>query len=326
MAESRYSRSASYLKAKAETKSNTAKKHRRRLPKWLLSLAAAAVLVLVCLVVTGRLPYKPDDSSVLNVEPAALNVWFFDVGQGDAALVMGPEGETILIDAGPGLSAARLRVSLHALGISEFDCAIFTHPHEDHIGGADDLLQAFGAKTVILSPGVFTPSASQVRMNVEIADCGAEVIEASPGRMLTLGSLKLILLAPCSVEYEDENDLSVVVRIEYGGISLLFTGDITEAAERDLLALYDPVILKCDLLKVGHHGSAGSSSEGFITAVSPEYAVISAGADNEYGHPAPSVLQRLKYSRIFRTDRDGTIHAVSDGTDFIFYTENGEKK
>lgn len=252
-------------------------------------------------------------------EPAApvegqVEFHFIDVGQGDAALIRTPEGN-ILIDAGTNDAEDELVAYLKAEGITELAYAVFTHPHEDHIGGADAVLEYCEVKNVIL-PEVTATTKVYERMMDAIDTEGATIIIAVPEATYAVGDLKLTILGPVGSDYADMNNDSVVLRADFGESSVLYTGDAEDVSEEEMLAKYRlNGKLDCDLLKVGHHGSENSSTEDFLDAVTPELAVISCGAGNKYGHPTQETLARLDARNVtyWRTDLLGSIVIVSDG-------------
>lgn len=251
-------------------------------------------------------------------QPAAVegevSFHFIDVGQADAALICTTEGN-ILIDAGTGSSETDLKTYLDSKGVKDIEYAIFTHPHEDHIGGADMIMEKYNVKNVIL-PNKKHDSQTFNKMMNNIEKSKAEMHYAKPNDTYTVGDLKLTILAPQKDGYSELNDYSVVVRVDYGATSALFTGDAEALSEEEMLKAYllDNK-LDCDLLKVGHHGSNSSSTQAFLDKVSPKMAVISCGKDNDYGHPTGEILDRLKKSQVpyYRTDLEGSIVFVSNG-------------
>ena len=241
---------------------------------------------------------------------------FVDVGQGDAALIRTSEGN-ILVDAGTGQSEEGLRAYLDDLGIEKIRYAVFTHPDEDHIGGADTVLRNYDVETVVLPRAEMNTSVAQAMLRaIEQEQC--EVVWAMPKMEFSLGNLTCEILAPLGSDYEETNDLSIVLRVEYGETSVLFTGDAGEASERDLVREYGSApggALDCDLVKIGHHGSDTSSGQAFLDAVTPDFGVISCGAGNPHGHPAPTVLRLLQAmgTTVYRTDLDGSVVFSSTG-------------
>lgn len=274
-----------------------------KLPAWAVILIIAAVCGLYLLHEHTNTPDIPEGQ---------LTVRFIDVGQGDCEL-LSADGGTVLIDAGP-TSAQYSLTSYLSRCVSQIDYLILTHPHEDHIGGAAQVIGNFDVRNVIM-PDAVSDSASFSKLLDAMEDKNISGILAEPGSEYTLGELKITILAPLSDEYEDTNNYSIVLRADYGEDSFLFTGDAETPVEKELLTAYPSHMLDCDVLKVGHHGSTTSSSAAFLDAVTPEIAVIEVGKDNDYGHPKEKILSRLSEytSQIYRTDTDSTVVLVSNG-------------
>ena len=280
-----------------------------------------AVIVLIA-VITALLLHKDAFFGVLTDKPSAptdgelVQFHFIDVGQGDAALIRTPKGD-ILIDAGTNSSEDQLKAYLDQLGVTELEYAVFTHPHEDHIGGADMILNTYTVKRVIL-PDKEHDSKTFERMLDAIEAEHCEVIMATPDKTFKVGDLTCTILAPIGTAYTELNNYSVVIRAEYGDTSILFTGDAETHSEEEMLERYRfKGVLDCDILKVGHHGSDTSSSQAFLDAVTPVHAVISVGEGNTYDHPKQEILSRYEAMKltIHRTDREGSI---------VFTTTGGE--
>lgn len=264
-----------------------------------------------------------DDRNTHISAEGKLAVHFIDVGQGDAALVMAPSGESLLIDAGPNASADELTAYLEAQGVKKLTYAVFSHSHEDHIGGADEVLAEFSAETVILSGGV-EDTATYERMLDAVDACGAAVEFAEAGQSFTLGDASFRILGPLGDEYDDANNWSVVLRVDYGGTSFLFAGDAEQKVEEELLWKYDRYALGSTVFKASHHGSSTSNSLKFLRAVNPEIVVISLGEDNTYGHPHAGPLKNFAAvgAEILRTDELGSIVLASDGSTVSNLTRN----
>lgn len=257
---------------------------------------------------------NPKKTNAVVSEDGNAEFYFLDVGQGDSALIRTPSG-VVLIDASTNASEDDLQVHLDYLGIKTIDYAIFTHPDADHIGGADMIMKKFDVKHVIMSGHVSTTKTYE-RLLDAIEESEADVTVPEPGQIFTLGGLTMEILAPLA-DYKDSNENSIVLRATYGNTSVMFTGDAEKKSEKDMVAQYAlSGKLDCDLLKVGHHGSSSSSTEAFVRAVSPTYAVISCGEYNEYGHPHQETLVLLEREgvSVSRTDREGTVCFISDGT------------
>lgn len=295
-----------------------AKKVKRRRGKKIGLISFVLILAVLAIVavenfVPGGLANLFGEKAVAPVDGEAV-FHFIDVGQADAALICTPEGN-VLIDAGTGAAEQELKAYLDAQGIKTIDYAIFTHPHEDHIGGADTIMKSFDVKNVIMPDKTHT-SATYNKMMDAIEDSKARVIVAAPDATYSVGNLKLTVLAPLKSGYADLNNYSVVVRVDFGETSALFSGDAEKVSEDEMIARYGMSgKLNCDLLKVGHHGSDSSTTQAFLDKVSPSVAVISCGEGNDYGHPTQLILDRLNKGNIpyYRTDLEGTIVFVSDG-------------
>ena len=238
---------------------------------------------------------------------ADVSFHFIDVGQGDAALILTDEA-AIVIDAGPVSSGGEL-VSYIEKYTDKIDCLVISHPHEDHMGGAAELISSLDVAEVLMT--VYDSDAAFYSRALDaMSEKNVKITIVSVGETYTVGDVKMTVLSP-SKDYGDKNNNSIVLRAEVDGVSALFTGDAETIAEEDILDGYSWQ-LNSDILKVGHHGSYTSSSEKFLDAVSPEYAVISCGKDNSYGHPHQTTLNKLKARGVeyYRTDEDSKNGAV----------------
>ncbi len=242
-----------------------------------------------------------------------LKVYYLNVGQADSILIENA-GSYMLIDAGNNSDGKNLVDYFKKKGITKFDYVIATHAHEDHIGGMDDVLNNFKVDHFYM-PDVLTTTKTFEDVITALENNNISLEVPKIDEMFILGGVKFNVIH-VGKEGDDLNDTSIVVRALYGDTSFLFMGDATSNVEKDILNKY----LDSDVLKVGHHGSRYSSTTTFLNKVTPEYAVISVGDDNSYQHPHEEGLSRIKKSgaKIYRTDRDGTIVAVSDGKDVIF--------
>jgi len=246
-----------------------------------------------------------------------LRVYFFDVGQGDAALIISPTGRTVLIDAGPPSAAAALRDRLQALLTGPLDVAILTHAHLDHLGGMAAALGARGVRQFIDSGFAHpSPSDAALRAYLRAHQIPTETVHA--GQALELGGgAQLRFLAPkapfLTGTASDANANSVVAKLVFGKRSVLFMGDAEPQTEARLLA--DGAPLRADVLKVSHHGVGRSTTAALVAAVHPGLAVISCGVGNDVGAPSRAVEDRLRQggARVLRTDLDGEVRIVSDG-------------
>ncbi len=243
-----------------------------------------------------------------------LSVTVLDVGQGDAILIESPDGHHVLIDGG-----ADGRLLAEALGEElpfwerTLDLIVLTHPQEDHIAGLVEALERYDVGQV-LATARQTESATYEAWRAQISRQGIDLIEAQPGQSIDLGNGAILrVLAPGdgALSASNMNDSSLVLRLDYGDASFLLTGDIGATGEEALLR--SDFDLAATVLKVPHHGSRTSSTPAFLRAVQPAVAVISAGESNPYGHPSPTVLERLDETLILRTDEHGTIRLSTDG-------------
>jgi competence protein ComEC len=253
-------------------------------------------------------------SSIGLATPAPLSVHFIDVGQADSILVHTPGDHNMLVDAGNNEDAETVTSYLSRQGVKKINILVGTHPHEDHIGGMDAVVQQYQIGQIYM-PKASSNTKTFRDVLQAIKDKGLKVSSPVPGSAIALDpTIKVQVLAPNSSQYEDLNNYSIVLKVTYGKTSFLLTGDAERESENEML-LSSAVSPKADLLKVGHHGSSSSTSAAFLKAVAPKYAVISVGKDNDYGHPKSVTLNRLQQAgvTVYRTDLYGTIVAESDG-------------
>ncbi|MGE5461433.1 MAG: ComEC/Rec2 family competence protein, partial [Solirubrobacterales bacterium] len=236
---------------------------------------------------------------------------FFDVGQGDAALVTSPAGATVLIDAGP--DETQVATELSALGVKRLDIAVATHPHADHVEGFPEVFARIPVG-LVLDPGCDEPSPSYDAFLRAVADEDLPVRHPRAGDTLLAADLRIDVLAPvacASGTNSDPNNDSIVLRISIGDDVVLFTGDAERESQQVMLDDGEPI--QADLLKVPHHGGDTSLPE-FLQAVGAEVAVVSVGQPNDYGHPVPEVLETIRSagSTVLRTDQLGDVIVTFD--------------
>ena len=219
-----------------------------------------------------------------------LTVHYIDVGQGDSILA-GLDGHYMLIDAGENDQADTVVSYLRQACVTSLDYVIGTHPHSDHIGGLDKVIDEFSVGKVILPPVEHTTRTFEDVLN-SVSNKGLKITKPVPGSTYTLGNASFTIVAPVKDYGNDLNNWSVGIRLTYGSNSFLMCGDAESQAESDMLERGMP--LKADVLKAGHHGSSTSTSSGFLKAVSPSYVVIQCGKDNSYGHPHKETMEKLK--------------------------------
>ena len=275
--------------------------------KFLCVLVSAITIFCACS--CSQAPQTDFDSALSDPQ---LSVWFFDVGQGDSILI-GCENEYMLVDAGTNESGKTVVDFLKTQGVKSLKYAVGTHPHADHIGGLDDVLDSVKTSNLIM-PDVTADTAvfSDVLDSVERQNLSVTV--PGQGDKFSVGDAEITLLSDTDKNYGDElNNYSLVLKLVYRGFSLVLTGDAETEAEEDILESGQDI--SADVLKLGHHGSRTSTSNRFLNAVSPRSAVISCGKDNDYGHPHFETLEKLEKSQIevYRTDLSGTLLLTSDG-------------
>lgn len=267
-------------------------------------------------------PYA--DNKYYSVAPQ-LASHYIDVGQGDCEFVEFPDGKTMLIDAGPADSADKVISYIERLGYSSIDYVVATHPHTDHIGGMKKVIEHFRIGTVYM-PDAESNTSTYSSLLKAIDKKGKKIKKAKAGTKIYSGStsqLKVQTLAPVMDSYDSLNNYSVVIKITYGKVRLLYMGDAERESEEQMIKKnYD---LSADIIKVGHHGSSTSSSQSFVKKVNAQFAIISVGENNDYHHPHNQVVNRWIKSgaEIIRTDECGDIVVTTDGDEFGIDTEKG---
>lgn len=271
----------------------------------LLLRAAVCVVIAVWWPVLAALPHGD------------LECVMLDVGQGDCVVLHTPSGRTIMVDTGPDHAAPTVLGYLRVRCIGELAALVLTHPDADHIGAADEILEGVYVDRVMISARRADTTA-QRDLERALEAQGAPVGRVHAGmRLRGLGraSVRVLSPAPRHDATDSTNDLSVVLRVAFGRVAFLLTGDAGRRVERELLRRGPPEELKAQVLKVSHHGSATATAADFLDVVEPEVALVSVGRRNPYGHPHPEVLERLERAgaTVLRTDRDGTIELRTDG-------------
>ncbi|PWL99016.1 MAG: competence protein ComE [Clostridiales bacterium] len=302
--------------------------------KALLSLLIVAVIAVVSYFTEPWQYLGGDKKEIGHITEASvtdLQVHYIDVGQADSILVRIPTEngtKNMLIDAGTseGYPASNIENYLSGLGISELEYLVITHPHLDHIGAADEVITNFSIQNIIM-PECEASTASFLRVLSAMDEKGLTYIPSEAGKTYTIGEASFTILGPvdaAAVNPDDANNYSVVIRLDFGDTSFIFTGDAETASEEEMLAHFPASDFKCNVLKVGHHGSTTSTSDAFLAACDPSLAVISCGKDNSYGHPHGETLDKLEAAGIpvLRTDEEGTIVLCSDKKEVFRLTTN----
>lgn len=269
---------------------------------------------LLCILLVG----SDFASAELNNNINSLRVHFIDVGQADCILVQSPDQKNMLIDAGNDTDGSKIVSYLKSQGVRKIDVLVATHPHDDHIGGMDTVIYNFDIGKMYM-PDVYTHEQVYTDLLKAIGKRKVRVLKACSGMKINFSeNLDTVILAPSGDYYEDINDYSAVIKVKYKSTSFLFTGDAGTASEKEMLSgKYD---LSADVFKVGHHGSLSSTSNSFLKAVSPKYAVLTV-RKNEYTNlPAVELLNKLVSAKAqnLRSDFIGNIVLSSDGKGVTF--------
>ena len=273
------------------------------------------LLIILCLLVVGCAnPFVENDdkTSISTFSGDTLRVNYIDVGQGDSIFIQLPNKETMLIDAGEAYEVDNVINYLNNLGITKIDYAVGTHPHTDHIGGLEEVINTFDIGSIYM-PRASSTSKTYEDLLTTISNKGLKIKTAKSGVVvLDDDNLKLEFIAPNSDSYSELNNYSAVLKLTYLDNTFLFMGDAETLSEDEITYYVD-----AEVIKVGHHGSDSSSGIEFVRKVSPEYAIIMVGEGNSYNHPYQSIIDRYESvgAKVLRTDLDGNIVCDSDGVD-----------
>lgn len=258
----------------------------------------------------------PAPSDKINNTPtpagkATVKLHFINIGQGDSILIE-DNGHFMLIDAGINEKGTTVTKYLKKLGVKRLDYVIGTHPHNDHIGGLDTVINAFKVDHVLL-PDVSIDSENYEDVLDAIADNNLVITRPAVGDTYTLGSASFVIISPNASSYESLNDYSIGIKLTYESNSFLLAGDAQTVSEAEMLE--NGIDLSADVLKLSHHGSSTSSTVNFLDEVDPKYAVISVGKGNKYEHPHSATMRAMKERaiKLYRTDKQGSIVFTTDG-------------
>lgn len=255
--------------------------------------------------------YNDNKSYALDNNAKFLTVHYLDVGQGDSEFIELPSGEVILIDASEKEYGSYVKNYIDNLNYKEIDYLIGTHPHSDHIGGLEYIVKNFDIKSVYM-PKVASNTKTYLSLLEAIDAKNLKINNAKKGDILVSDDgLTVSVLSPSNDNYSNLNNYSIVLKVVYYDTCFLFMGDAEAEVENSLSALD----VKCDVIKIGHHGSSTSSSNNFVKNVNAKYGVIEVGASNKYNHPNSNVVKRWESNNttIYRTDLNGNIVIKSDG-------------
>ena len=287
------------------------------------------ILMLVCIVAVGIYLYangyfnttpEPQSTPAPNPITSGVTVHYIDVGQGDSILIELPNSRCMLIDAGEKEYGETVANYVKNCGYTAIDFLVITHPHTDHMGGMQYVVENLVIKKVYMPSATNSTKAFENMVKAIQAE-GCPVVEAKAGvNILKETDLVIDILAPNGQEYESLNDFSAVVKLTYGQHKFLFMGDAETKSEKEITA-----DVSADFVKVGHHGSTTSSGSAFVKATGAKYAIIQVGEGNDYNHPKEKIVNRWKDAgaTILRTDLDGTIVISTDGTNYHIQTKAG---
>lgn len=297
-------------------------RNRKRKLKGLKALLALALIICAAIALKAipgaweflskYLPFIEEPRQI-TVPDGDMAVHFLDVGQGDCSLIVLPSGRTVLIDASTKDEGDNIIEYLSYQKVKHIDYFVLTHPHADHIGSAKQIIEALSVGKIVM-PNIETNTATFTNLLLAIDKKDIPIHVAKVGDIIKLDNANMKILGPVN-KTDDLNNMSIVLRLDYGKTSFMFTGDAEEPSEKDMLKRFSSSEFRADVLKVGHHGASTSSSLEFITAISPKYAVISCGKDNTYGHPHTETIKTLNKLGIkyYRTDKVGNVVFSSDG-------------
>ena len=281
-----------------------------------------SLLIIICLMLTGYV--QSNLTSTKGTPPplsdsSNMQVHYIDVGQADSILI-NSNGHFMLIDAGNNDDDKLVVSYLQSQGVKKLDYIIATHPHEDHIGGMDTVVDTFDIDNVIM-PNIETTTTTYESFIDSLINKNVTAIEPKPGNTYELGESIFTIIAPNNDYKKDLNNWSVGIKLEHGENSFIFTGDAEKASETDILN--NNIDISADVLKLGHHGSSTSNTDEFLKAIKAKYAVICVGENNKYGHPHKETIEKLNKLNIevYRTDKNGTVVATSDGKNISWTTE-----
>lgn len=290
----------------------------KKLNKILNKLIVFLIIAIIGLLGKEKILDKKEEpqKTNINIVDSKLEIYFFDVGQADSILIK-EKDYTMLIDGGNQSDGENLVKYLQEeLNINDIDILVGTHPHEDHIGGLPDVINALDIGTIYLPNATTTTNIFEKLLDT-IAEKNYKITVPKIDEEIKLNNMNFKVIYTGTDE-SDLNNTSIVLKLEYGKTSYLFTGDATDKTEEKILNKD----IESDVLKVGHHGSSYSSTESFINKVNPQYAIIQVGTNNKYDHPTKTTLDKLKEKniKVYRTDLNGTIKLTSDGKNINFET------
>ncbi|MDF2487173.1 MAG: hypothetical protein K0R46_3341 [Herbinix sp.] len=293
----------------------------RRTKQVLSRVGGIVLLAVLALLINQYISESEKDISMSTSMPSGImEVHFIDVGQGDAILVE-TGSSTMLIDAGENSKGTIVKEYLENQQITKLDYVIGTHPHSDHIGGLDTIIDSFEVGKVLLPKVTHTTKTFEEVLDA-LEEHDLTVTAPQVGDRYYLGSASFTILAPSAATYEELNNYSIAIKLTFGDNSFLLAGDAEKLSEDEMLST--GINLSADVLKLSHHGSSYSSSTEFLEMVDPSYSIVCVGKDNEYGHPHSETLQAVldRNIKLYRTDEQGSVVFTSDGQTISVNTQD----
>ena len=294
---------------------------RRKAKQFLSRVGGIVLLAALSIFINQFIAENEKDASRDAVKPTdMIEVHFIDVGQGDAILVEAGTS-TMLIDAGENNKGNLVKEYLNNRQITKLDYIIGTHPHSDHIGGLDTILDSFEVDKVLLPNVVHTTKTYEDVLDA-IDRHDLKITAVRVGDVYSLGPASFTILAPGTDAYDEINDYSIAIRLAFGETAFLLAGDAENKSELEMLKT--GLNLRADVLKLSHHGSSYSSCEEFLEEVDPSYSIVCVGKNNEYGHPHAKTLQKIfdRNIKLYRTDEQGSIVFTSNGQTISVNTQD----
>lgn len=294
------------------------KKQKKQLVTYIFIFIAAVIYVISEKAGRSAILDTPSDDVTYNY------VHFIDAGQGDCTLIETYDGRFALIDTSTDVEKYKVISYLENRGVEELEYVIFTHPHEDHIGGGNDIINRFIVKNVCMTDKT-EPSSCYKNLIKSISDSkkknDTKVFKPETGDIFTLGDIEFLIISDGKKYFDNTNNSSICLKMELGKSTFLFTGDAEKEVEYDLLDT--SFSLDAEVYKCAHHGSTTSNSEDFLDAVSPDISIISCGLDNDYGHPHDEIIETFINRGITyrRTDLDGNT-VIAFNEDEIVLTDS----
>jgi len=294
----------------------------------IISTIVVILLILTNLITGDKEPQKPsntfEEQTTSEIVEGELTLTMIDVGQADCFLLV-QDGETALVDCGTRSTGKDAVEYLKSIGITKLDYVFGTHPHDDHMGGMYDIITNFEVGEIMI-PKIEEGITSNwyIKLLEELSSGDYNIVNPNVGDMYTLGDATIKIIGPISEPKGNTNNYSIVMKVSFGEMDIIMTGDAETEVEEEILDSKENI--DAEILKVGHHGSDTSSCEEFLDAISPDYALISTKIGNKYEHPIKSTMENLEKRdiEVYRTDENGTVTATITQDSVSFSCEPGD--